>query len=414
MPSLPGYDYVCKTSETKSGGVAFFILSNVNYVVREDLNFIVNDCENLWIEINCQDKKTVLGVIYRHPRYNYSDFQSKFKETIFNLNRSNKPFIICGDFNIDLLKECNSNYKDSIQALGCNQYIDLPTRIDLAKNSSSIINHLYSNLSDNTLMTKVLVHDISDHLPIAVCLQKLNKVKTHSNSYKIRDMSSFNVENFLADLSCKLESVEYYEVDECFDSFIAIFSQVIDDHAPMRERTKKEVKLKRRPWITNTILKSIKLKNKLYKKFIKTKKDSDYRKYKQRCNILTRDKEKAKRKYYDNKIKYSTKNSKLTWQTINEIVSLKKKQKNELKSLKECDGTLTSDPQKMARILNQFFTSIGNNISTTDNSYSPNIPYQKNSFFLKPFSIYEVKKWIPQKVFDQMTHLLNLSKLLVR
>ena len=138
----------------------------------------------------------------------------------------------------------------------------------------------------------------------------------------------------------------------------------------------------------------------LYANFIKTKKPSDHAKYKKHSNILTRTKEVAKRKYYDNKIRYSTKSSKLIWQTVNEIVNLKENKKNLISNIKCEDGTLTSDTQKIAETLNNFFVNVGSKqhfpkIQHTFNKHS-HIPVQKNSIFFKPFSTYEVKRHIKE------------------
>ena len=46
---------------------------------------------------------------------------------------------------------------------------------------------------------------------------------------------------------------------------------IINKHAPYKTLSKKETKLKFKPWITKSISKSIKKKNELYRKFIKTK-----------------------------------------------------------------------------------------------------------------------------------------------
>ena len=63
-------------SNTEKGGVALYIDSEVNYVVRKDFGLNVESCEDLWVEIkpnrNTNSKKNekesfFIGVIYRHP-----------------------------------------------------------------------------------------------------------------------------------------------------------------------------------------------------------------------------------------------------------------------------------------------------------------------------------------------------------
>ena len=66
-PSLPGYNYIFAFSENRSGGVAFFIISEINFTIRNDLKFKTNGCENLWLETKHNNIVTVIGVVYRHP-----------------------------------------------------------------------------------------------------------------------------------------------------------------------------------------------------------------------------------------------------------------------------------------------------------------------------------------------------------
>ena len=56
-----------------------------------------------------------------------------------------------------------------------------------------------------------------------------------------------------------------------FNSFNDTIEKLLDKHMPKRKITKKEFKQKYKPWVTNGILKSIRRKDKLLKKFIRTK-----------------------------------------------------------------------------------------------------------------------------------------------
>ena len=67
-------------------------------------------CEDLWLEVaGINGRSAVVGVIYRHPGCNIQKFQNHFEELTFNLNKSNKPVYITGDFNIDISLEINYN-----------------------------------------------------------------------------------------------------------------------------------------------------------------------------------------------------------------------------------------------------------------------------------------------------------------
>ena len=120
-PNLPGYNFISSPSTSnRSGGVAFFLKERLQYQIRSDLNFSCINCENLWVEIHQSNNKTaIVGIIYCHPGYNYTDFFSCFEELLYNLNLLNKTYFICEDFNINYYNdEDNTDYKNMIASTG--------------------------------------------------------------------------------------------------------------------------------------------------------------------------------------------------------------------------------------------------------------------------------------------------------
>ena len=71
--------------------------------MRNDLNFNINGCEDLWIEIeqkSAKTKKIAVGVVYRHPKQNFPEFQKRVSDTISKFENAKYEYIICGDINI--------------------------------------------------------------------------------------------------------------------------------------------------------------------------------------------------------------------------------------------------------------------------------------------------------------------------
>ena len=77
------------------------------------------------------------------------------------------------------------------------------------------------------------------------------------------------INDFLTlNLGEKLEPTK--DINQKYKLFHKNLVEVIDQNAPLKPMTKKEVKRQKKPWITKGILTSIGEKNKLLKKFIKT------------------------------------------------------------------------------------------------------------------------------------------------
>ena len=81
-------------------------------------------------------------------------------------------------------------------------------------------------------------------------------------------MSKFNLDEFCNHLNFKLAPLfdeNSCSVNELFNRLISIFVEVVDQFAPKRKASRKE-KLRLKPWITNGLLKSIRNKNKMFKR----------------------------------------------------------------------------------------------------------------------------------------------------
>ena len=86
-----------------------------------------------------------------------------------SLHKSN---FLCGDFNIDILKN-NSNrgikyFLDTMYAIGLYPLIDRPTRI--SNQSFSLVDTTFTNVTNYNITSGILTNDITDHLLVfAIC-----------------------------------------------------------------------------------------------------------------------------------------------------------------------------------------------------------------------------------------------------
>merc|ERR1712168_1473153 len=103
-----------------------------------------------------------------------------------------------------------------------------------------------------------------------------------------------------------------------FAQFVKIMDSIVNKYLPLRPCTRKEIRRRQNPWMTNAIYKSIKTKNKLY--FIKLKHRllRNEVAYKRHRNILNHLIKKAKQNYYKTRLENSANRSKAIWFVINE------------------------------------------------------------------------------------------------
>ena len=98
-------------SNLSKGGAALYINEKFNSFERIDLKIQNDNFESTWAEIvNKLSRNIVVASIYRHPRYNLTEFISYLEKCPNKLTKENKEIYLCGDFNIDLLQiETNNN-----------------------------------------------------------------------------------------------------------------------------------------------------------------------------------------------------------------------------------------------------------------------------------------------------------------
>ena len=63
---ISGFTFVHIDSPTTAGGVAMYISNAQQFSVLNNLQLIVNECENIWIQLH--DSNLIISTIYRHPK----------------------------------------------------------------------------------------------------------------------------------------------------------------------------------------------------------------------------------------------------------------------------------------------------------------------------------------------------------
>ena len=121
------------------------------------------------------------------------------------------------------------------------------------------------------------------------------------------------------------------------------------------------MKLLSKPWITHGIMMSIKTEDKIYKKLLKSKNsqqkerlNSEFKRYRNRINILTRN---FKANHYQNFFQEHKQNMLKTWEGIKSIININTT-KNKPMDCLNGNNTKETDPFVLSSSFNKFFTTI--------------------------------------------------------
>ena len=398
---IAGYNFIHSDSYTNAGGVGFYINK---FTIKLEHDLKLDFVENMWIQIDMDKTSIVVGVIYRHlvQIVNQLEQYNRAMEELFcNLGNSKTEFYILGDINIDLLQVPNDrfikNYADNLIGHSIKCLINKPTRI--SNTSETLLDHIYTNCFNSSNITSgITITDIPDHLPTFIYINALRSKTKITETLYIRDTSNFSIDKFCEDLNAKLKNLtksESRSPHSQLEKFVETFTNTVNLHAPRRSATRKKKQLKK-AWITGGLLKSIKIKNNMYKNTVLHPNYDMIKKYKQYRNILVRTIEKAKRNYYNTILNEEKHNIGNVYKIINEITKLKTTTRFFPTKLVNDTGHITTEPNEIAQILNEHFVNIGHKMSQsiTDpllhaKPHSPQ-PSICSSFFFQPSTSAEV------------------------
>ena len=122
--------------------------------------------------------------------------------------------------------------------------------------------------------------------------------------------------------------MELNDSNKLFDNFFTVVNDLLDTYAPYKKLSRREIKLKK-AWLVKGILMSIKLKNRLYRKFSRSKDEAtktDLRnKFKNYGNYLNKITRLSKLNYYKNFFEENKKNMLKTRNDTTQVINIDKK-----------------------------------------------------------------------------------------
>ena len=413
--SIEGYNFFNTPTKTDFGGVGLFVKKDLNVKPRNDLSVSIRTVfESHFIEIESGvNKNLLIGGVYRHHT-SISNFLSEFSEKILHkiTSEKNKVCAFLGDLNIDLLQVENHDktceFFDILSAFGFRPLILQPSRVQTTRRgtSATLIDNIFVNDFSNISTSGNITTSISDHFPQFCSIPGFfipsknpkNRVR-YGRSFK--NFSNAEFKEYLLNLSWP-ELFYGKNTNQCTDILVKNFERLLDEMAPVKRLSNKEMGLKQRPWITHDILATMKERDDFHKQYVAEKnslrKKIIFRIYKSKRNIVVKNIRASKNNYYSEFFQNHKNNSKKTWEGIRDVINLSKKNHTVPNNIFYKNTTYT-DTAGMSNCFNDFFVNIGNSVEAkiprVDTPFT-NFLKNKNdaSIFLKPIDDDEIRSII--------------------
>ena len=362
---ISGYkaEHSCRKDRC-GGGVSLFVKDDIESSRLDDLCLNNSNIESVFCEFDRDqfnlEKNVIVGVIYRPPNTDISVFNEIVSELLTKLKSLKKYVHIMGDVNINLINlekhVATQDFVDTLLEFGIIPTISKPTRV--TKNSATLIDNIFTNMvkTSSSVFTGVLYTDITDHFPVFYIDTSVS-LSINDSIIRKRVYSDENVNKF----NSRLSSTDWTSVlsandaQEAYSNFNDIMSKMYNECFPIREF--KLGYLTRKPWLSEGMKRQIKIKNRLYRRHLRSHDPVYHTIYKRFRNILNKKLLLAEKAHYDKLINENKQNLRKSWKILKEIINKKKGSARYSKFI--VNNSITTDKHKIAEGFNNFYINVG-------------------------------------------------------
>ena len=387
-------DRLTDSNNIHGGGVGCYIHRSLIYDKLDELSiFHPRVFESQFIKVKMpKNKFLIIGNIYRPNTAPFADIEraNTYIEQILikiktdPMYKNAQDLILTGDFNINILNHKNhketGRYIDTLLSNGLLPLITLPTRI--SNKSATIIDHISTNIKDDSYDAGIILADISDHFPIFYIKHDNVKLKDPKVGEPVKKRK-IDIES-MSEFRNSLENIDWDPIlsnqnaNEAFDLFFENIDVTFERHFPEKPIKFSKNNFKHNPWMTNAILNSRKKKEKLFRKKIKCPTNENKQLFRNYNSAYTKIVRAARKKYYTDKFEQYSKDCKKTWENINEVLG-RKKGNVDIPKIFHSNGKVISGNFEIAEGFNEFFVNIGPKLAKSiPNSSRPFSDYLSN------------------------------------
>lgn len=344
MISVGGYNILRndRPDYKRGGGVAIYFRNSFKCNLISKSFFLENCCEFVLCEIFNKYDQILIGCVYKPP--NCTSLQNFFDQ-LHLLCGKYINIVIGGDFNIDILQQCNlvDDYKFQVASSGLS-FVNTTTPTHFQQ-SPTLLDHIHvSDISLVRQYQQLSAPAYSKHDLLYLSLY-FNSQKPIAATYNYRNFNGIDDVLLLNNLNnINWHGALQLSVHDCVQFMEQAINKLFDDHVPLIQ---KKASVFINPWMTSEIYQLRRRRDLAYVFWKRHKSDSDCmvsrQNYTNIRNLLTSKIRNAKTTYYSRKLE-PHQSSKTLWKELRSI-GVKEK----------CQQSCELDPNSL---INSFFPSV--------------------------------------------------------
>ncbi|MBS0018900.1 MAG: endonuclease/exonuclease/phosphatase family protein [Candidatus Sulcia muelleri] len=225
------------------GGSCIMVKQGVQYSLESrlcDLSVPFSfECCAVTIKLAFSDR-IVVAAVYRSPSSSIDSFIDAFESLVDGHARGFNSLIVCGDFNVDFLRDSRERklFLDVVNSANGNLNITCPTRID-GRGSRTCIDNIITFFKEFQSQSHVFETGLSDHLAQLTVLSPLSPRQSSTVEMKFRMINNENIHTLNSCLQHEswVDVIEAPDCNTAFKSFLNTFLRLFNHACP--ERSKK-------------------------------------------------------------------------------------------------------------------------------------------------------------------------------
>jgi len=359
--NVRGYVQFRKDRQGRGGGVILYVRDFLDVMECADLNNS-DFQESIWCRINTDQQSLLVGVCYRCPTSPVDNNNNLLKLLAGAVQAAGTShLLIMGDFNYPEI-----NYEDdwvssgldsdpgrfflATQDLFLTQHVSEPTRFRQG-NQPSTLDYIFT--SEEEVIEKINYETPigkSDHAVLSWDLTVAVKTTmTRTSKLNFWRGNYVAINEALKKVNWELEFAGL-QAEGMWQVFRNTLLRLINDFVPCRTEKKRG----RNRWISKSTVRQIKVRNRAWNDYKKSRCDGDYKKYtkiRNKVNGLVRE---DKSKHIDRLFKSFRGNPKRFYGFMRDIKTVKA----EVRDLVTPNGTRTENDQQAAQVLCDYFKKV--------------------------------------------------------